>query len=93
MSMIGLAIGVLCGLLDLLLLYRLMAAVQKGEALKTIIYLLLKLLVIACAFVPTILFFRQDLLWCGVGISASLIIGALVFNIRSQEFKKGGKNT
>ncbi len=91
--MIGLAIGILCGLLDLLLLYRLMSAVQKGEALKTIIYLFLKLLVIACAFVPTILFFRQDLLWCGVGISASLIVGALVFNIRSQGLKKGGKKT
>lgn len=91
--MIGLAIGILCGLLDLLLLYRLMSAVQKGEALKTIIYLFLKLLVIACAFVPTILFFRQDLLWCGVGISASLITGAIIFNIRSQGLRKGGKKT
>ncbi len=91
--MIGLAIGVLCGAIELFLLVRLIYAVQAGNAIKTVVYLLLKLLVLACAFVPTILFIRQDLLWCGVGFSVSLVIGSLVYNLRSQGLRKGGKKS
>lgn len=92
--MIGLAIGIVCGAIELFLLKCLMNAVQKGNALTTVLFLLLKLLVLACAFVPVVIFLRHDLLWCGIGISVSLVTGSLVYNLRSfrdQGSKKGGK--
>lgn len=89
--MAGFVIGVVCGTGELYLLTRLTRAVQQENAGKVIGYVGAKLLLLACAFVPVILFFRRDLLWCGVGVSAALIIGALILNLSSMK-KGGGKD-
>ncbi|HWQ58444.1 MAG TPA: hypothetical protein VN540_05440 [Clostridia bacterium] len=87
--MIGLAIGLVCGAGELFLLNLLARALQKGEPGKILGYVFLKLTLLACAFVPVILFVRKDLLWCGVGVSASLIFGAFYINWRNQRSGKG----
>lgn len=91
--MIGFLIGLACGGGEIYLLTRLTLAVQKSESGKIVGYVFLKLLLLACAFVPVILFFRQDLLWCGVGISATLVLGAVIINWRSQRSGKGDKQS
>jgi len=91
--LIGFLIGLACGGGEIYLLTRLTLAVQKSESGKIVGYVFLKLLLLACAFVPVILFFRQDLLWCGVGISATLVLGAVIINWRSQRSGKGDKQS
>lgn len=91
--MIGLAIGLVCGAGELFLLTRVTLAVQNGEPFKLVGYLFLKLVLLACAFTPVILFVRRDLLWCGVGISAALVLGAFALNLRRQRPRKGGKKS
>ncbi len=87
--MIGFAIGLVCGAIELFLLKRLTLALQNGKSLQTLGLVLLKILFYACALVPVALFFRRDLIWCGVGISSVLIIGAFILNILSRKSGKG----
>lgn len=86
--MAGFGIGLACGALELFLLTRLTRALQRGDSLRVLGIVFLKLLGFALAVTPVALFFRQDLIWCGVGISAVLVIGAIVYNILS---RRGGK--
>lgn len=91
--MVGFLIGVVCGVFELYLLSRLTLAVQNGRTALILPLLLVKLLILAVAFVPVILYFRNDLLWCGVGISASLVIGAVIINFMNQRSGKGDKKS
>ena len=87
--MIGFLIGLACGAGELFLLTRLTLAVQNGKSGQILGIVFLKLVLFACAFVPVILFARVDLLWCGVGISAILVLGAFFINWRSRRSGKG----
>jgi len=89
--LIGLLIGLVCGAGELFLLTRLMPALQNGKPLRTLGIVSLKVLLFACAIVPVVLFFRQDILWCGVGVSSVLIIGAFLYNILSRRNGKGDR--
>ncbi|MEN6418414.1 MAG: hypothetical protein ABFC73_05785 [Clostridiaceae bacterium] len=89
--MAGLLIGLVCGAGELFLLTRLTRALQKGESLKILGIVLCKLALFAAAVVPVALYFRSDLLWCGIGISAALIIGAFIVNIVLQRKGKGDR--
>ena len=91
--MVGFLIGLVCGVFELYLLSRLTLAVQDGKTALILPMLLVKLFVLAIAFVPFILYFRNDLLWCGVGVSASLVIGAVIMNFVSQRSGKGDKKS
>ena len=89
--MIGLLIGLVCGAGELFLLTRLMPALQNGKPLRTLGIVSLKVLLFACAIVPVALFFRQNILWCGVGVSSVLIVGAFLYNILSRRNGKGDR--
>ena len=91
--MVGFVIGIVCGVAELYLLSRLTLAVQNSRTALILPLLLVKLLILAAAFVPVILYFRSDLLWCGVGISASLVIGAVIINFVNQRSGKGDKKS
>ncbi len=91
--MIGFGIGVVCGIAELYLLSRVTLAVQNGKTALILPLLLVKLIILAVAFVPVILYFRSELLWCGVGISASLVIGAVIINFVNQRSGKGDKKS
>lgn len=88
--MLGLLIGAVCGSIELLLLNRTVKSVTEGKLLQTALYFLLKLFVLACAFVPVILFLRSELLWCGVGVTGALIVGSITM-FAVQTHSKGGK--
>ena len=45
----------------------------------------------AAALVPVALFFRREIIWCGVGISSVLVIGAVVINVLMRKNGKGGR--
>mgnify|MGYP001024831518 FL=1 len=89
--MVGLLIGLVCGAGELFLLTRLTRALQKGESLKILGIVFCKLALFAAAIVPVALYFRSDLLWCGVGISSALIVGAFIVNIVLQRKGKGDR--
>lgn len=89
--MIGFGIGLVCGAFELFLLKRLTLALQAGKSLQTLGVVLLKVLFYALALVPVALFFRRDLIWCGVGISSVLVIGAFLLNILSRKSGKGDR--
>ena len=56
--------------------------------LKTLGIVLGKVALYAAALVPVALFFPRDLIWCGVGISSVLVIGAFIINVL---MRRGGK--
>lgn len=85
----GLLIGLVCGAGELFLLTRLTKVLLAGAMLKSFVYLLFKFLLIAAALASVTIWFRSDLIWCGVGISAVLIIGAIIINIRNRRNGKG----
>ncbi len=91
--MLGFLLGAVCGAAELFLLNRLIGAVQRGESGKLLLLMLLKLLVLACAFVPVILLRRDELLWCGVGISAALVAGAIAMFCKHTWYGKGDKKS
>jgi len=62
-----------------------------GDMFKTFIYVLFKFLLIAAVLASVTIWFRSDLIWCGVGISSVLIIGAIIINIRNRRNGKGEK--
>lgn len=85
----GLLIGLVCGAGELFLLTRLTKVLLAGDMFKTFIYVLFKFLLIAAALASVTIWFRSDLIWCGVGISSVLIIGAIIINIRNRRNGKG----
>ncbi|HWP21270.1 MAG TPA: hypothetical protein VN417_00910 [Candidatus Cryosericum sp.] len=89
--MAGLLIGLFCGAGELFLLTRLTCALQKGESLKILGIVFCKLVLFAAAIVPVVIYFRSELLWCGIGISSALIVGAFIVNIVLQRKGKGDR--
>ena len=89
--MTGFLIGLVCGAGELFLLSQLIKAVSAGQSLRTLALVLCKIVLFAAALVPVALFFQRELLWCGVGISSVLVIGAFVINILKRRNGKGEK--
>lgn len=89
--MTGFLIGLVCGAGELFLLTRLTKAVSAGQSLKTLALVFGKVLLFAAALVPVALFFRRELIWCGVGISSVLVIGAVIINVRMRRNGKGDR--
>lgn len=87
--MAGFLIGLLCGAGELFLLTRLTPALLSGDLLKALGYLFGKLFLLAAALAGVTIWFRQDLVWCGVGISGVLLIGALVINLLKRRKGRG----
>ena len=87
--MIGFGIGLVCGAFELFLLKRLTLALQAGKSLQTLAIVLLKVLFYALALVPVALFLRNDLVWCGVGITSVLIIGAVIVGTNAAKMACG----
>ena len=85
----GLLIGLVCGAGELFLLTRLTKALLAGDTLKTLAFALCKILLIAAALASVTIWFREDLVWCGVGISSVLVVGAFVINILKRRNGKG----
>ena len=89
--MVGLLIGLVCGAGELFLLVQVTRSIQSGDSLKTLGIGFAKVLLFAAALVPVALFYRRDLIWCGVGISSVLVIGAFVINVLMRRNGKGEK--
>lgn len=89
--MAGFLIGVACGAGELFLLTRLTKALLAGNTLQTLGIALCKILLLVAALASVTIWFRDDLAWCGGGISSVLIIGAFVINILKRRNGKGEK--
>ncbi|MEA4871094.1 MAG: hypothetical protein VB062_10775 [Christensenella sp.] len=89
--MFGLLIGLVCGAGELFLLTRLTKLLLAGDTLKAAAILFAKLLLFAAAAVSVLLFFKTELIWCGVGISSVLVVGAFVINARMRKSGKGDR--
>lgn len=89
--MIGFGIGLVCGAVELFLLTRLVRVLHQENPLQTLGVILLKVLFYALTLGSVALFFRSDLVWCGVGMSSVLVIGGIVYNIVSRRNGKGDR--
>ncbi len=89
--MTGLLIGLVCGAGELFLLSQVIKAVSAGQSLKTLAIVFAKILLFAAALVPVALFFRRELIWCGIGISSVLVVGAIVINVLMRRNGKGDR--
>jgi hypothetical protein len=87
--MTGFLIGLVCGAGELFLLTRLTKSVLAGDAFKTLGFALCKILLIAAALASVTIWFREDLVWFGVGISSVLVVGAFVINVLMRKNGKG----
>ncbi len=89
--MTGFFIGLVCGAGELFLLSRLTGSIQAGISTKTVLIVVAKVLLYAAALVPVALFYPHELIWCGVGISSVLVIGAFVINMIQRKKGKGDR--
>lgn len=89
--MAGFLIGLVCGAGELFLLSQITKSIQAGDSLKTLGIVAGKVILYAAALVPVALFFPRDLIWCGVGISSVLVIGAFIINVLKRRGGKGGR--
>ncbi len=90
--MLGFFIGIVCGAMELFFLQRLINAMLGGQTLKVGLLALLKLAVLAATLSIVIIFARQDLVWCGVGITGCLIGGSVILFLKNAGMKGGNKN-
>lgn len=88
--MAAFGIGAAAGLIELYLLSRLVLAVHAGQSGRVAMLAFAKFLVLACAFVPVIMYFRGDLLYCAIGVTVTLIVGAFARNIYANAKNKKG---
>jgi len=87
--MIGLVVGVISGTIQFLLLKRFTAlATGAGIDIKCVLLGLSQLLLPFAVLAGIAFLRRQDIIWTGVGISVSLMIGALAAVV-SRLRKKG----
>ena len=89
--MTGFLIGLVCGAGELYLLTQLTKSLLAGNALKTLGIAFGKFLLLAAALASVTIWFRGELVWCGVGVSSVLIVGAFVINILKRRNGKGEK--
>lgn len=87
--MFGLLIGLACGAGELFLLTRLTKLLLAGDTLKAVAIIFAKLILFAAAAASVLLFFKSELIWCGVGISSVLVVGAFVINAWMRKNGKG----
>ena len=87
--MTGFLIGFVCGAGELFLLTRLTKALLAGDTLKTLGFTFCKILLLSAALASVTIWFRGELVWCGVGISSVLIVGAFAINILKRRNGKG----
>lgn len=76
--MLGLAVGLLCGAVELLMLTRLVAGLRSRGGAYTAALFFVKLGVMAAGIVFCVLVCRDDLLWFACGATGVLIIGSIV---------------
>jgi hypothetical protein len=88
--MAGLLIGLVCGAGELFLLTHFTGSLLSGKTLKAVGIFLGKIVLLVAALALVTLFFRQDLIWCGVGISSVLVVGSFVVNVLMRRNGKGG---
>ena len=82
--MAGAIIGLLCGAMELYLLMRVVQAVSQSKPRVPVgVLVLAKVAVLVAAFAVTVLFFRSEILYCGVGITVVLIVGSVVLFARN----------
>jgi hypothetical protein len=92
--MLGLAVGLLCGALELFLLSRLTYALTHGGSVTQMALLFfMKFLVLAGALALGVWLWRGQLVWMASGMAAVLILGAIALFVRSgrKDRKGGGK--
>ncbi len=89
--MTGFFIGLACGAGELFLLSRLTKSLLAGDTLKTLAIAFGKVLVLAAALASVTIWFRADLVWCGVGISSVLVVGSFIINVLMRKNGKGEK--
>ncbi len=89
--MTGFLIGLVCGAGELFLLARLTKAVSAGKSLQAFAIGFGKIVLYAAALVPVALAFPRELIWCGVGISSVLVVGAIILNVLQRKNGKGGR--
>ncbi len=82
--MAGAIIGLLCGAMELYLLMRVVQAVSQSKPRVPVgVLVLAKVVLLVATFAVVVLFFRSEILYCGVGITAVLIIGSVVLFVRN----------
>ncbi|MCE5236609.1 MAG: hypothetical protein ABFC62_03130 [Clostridiaceae bacterium] len=82
--MAGALIGVVCGLAALYALARAVRAVSQPQNAGSVgLFVFLNLAVVIAAFVVVVIFFRKDILYCGIGISSVLVIGSMVLFMKN----------
>lgn len=88
--MIGAFIGLACGAAALYFLARAVRAISKPQNSEPVgLFVILNLAVVVAAFVVVILFFRADILYCGIGISSVLVVGSMVLFMKNSALLKG----
>lgn len=87
--MIAFLIGVIGGALELSLLSKLVLALQQQKSGMMALIFLLKLLVLVLTLTLCVIFFRSDLLWCGVGLALVLVGGSFIRFIIALRKQKG----
>lgn len=73
--MVGFMMGACCGLTQLWLLGKFTKAVTQGKNIR-VIFIILKLLLLALVLLLCALFIRDQLIWTAAGIAAGLVLGA-----------------
>lgn len=82
--MAGALIGVVCGLAALYFLARAVrASSQQQNAGSVGLYVFLNLIAVIAAFAAVVIFFRADILYCGIGLSGVLVIGSMLFFMKN----------
>ena len=83
-AMAGAIIGLLCGGLELYLLMRVVQAIAEPKPRVSVgVLVLAKVAVLVAAFAAAVLFFRSEILYCGVGITVVLIVGSVILFARN----------
>lgn len=88
-SMFAFLIGMIGGGLELFLLRQLVKALESQRSSMMALILFIKLLVLVLAFTITVLFFRSDILWCGIGLVSVLVGGSFIQFIKTHRKEKG----
>lgn len=88
--MIGFLIGFVGGVIEFLLLKRLTVFIIETKVKRAIGFFLLKLLVYALVLTATGIWFRDQLLYCGLGLVGVILICSLVYFLFMK--KKVGTN-
>ena len=91
---IGLAVGVVAGGVQFWLLSKFTKLISTGQiSKKCIAFGLLQFFMPMGVLVGTAFIIRQDLMWAGIGIAASLLIGAVISFVFNKRKLRGREDT